>query len=112
MVARSGPIPKLVLVILLMFSAVSIGIIFYKGIALSRAYSHSRTFLDVFRKSSKFSEVNSVCAQLRASPLVGVFQAGYLEINQQVRGQSAQASAAPKTTVKSLESLSRALVRA
>src|SRR5262245_36438112 len=110
MVARSGPIPRLVLVILLIFSAVSIGIIFYKGIALSRAYSHSRTFLDVFRKSSKFSEVNSVCAQLRASPLVGVFQAGYAEVNQQVRAAGSHGSAKP--TVRSLDSLSRALARA
>src|SRR5262245_37053757 len=110
MVARSGPIPRLVLVILLIFSAVSIGIIFYKGIALSRAYSHSRTFLDVFRRSSKFSEVNSVCAQLRASPLVGVFQAGYAEVNQQVRAAGSHGSAKP--TVRSLDSLSRALARA
>jgi biopolymer transport protein TolQ len=77
---------------------------------LRQAYSQSRRFLDVFRKSSKFSEVNSVCAQLRASPLVGVFQAGYLEVNQQVRGlqQGQQPNPAPRTTVKSLESLSRA----
>jgi biopolymer transport protein TolQ len=113
LLARSGPIPKMVLLILLVFSAVSIGIIFYKGVVLRRAYTQSRTFLDVFRKSSKFSEVNSVCVQLRASPLVGVFQAGYLEINQQVRGQAQAPPASPtRTTVKSLESLSRALVRA
>src|SRR5262249_8342075 len=52
------------------------------------------------------------------SPLVGVFQAGYHEVNQQVRGAGAAgqnpgvAGAAPRPTVKSLESLSRALVRA
>jgi biopolymer transport protein TolQ len=41
---------------------------------------------------------------------VGVFQAGYQEVNQQVRsGTNAQAA---KPTVKSLESLSRALARA
>jgi biopolymer transport protein TolQ len=51
-----------------------------------------------------------VCVQLKASPLVGVFQAGYLEVNQQVRAASAAAGTRP--TVKSLESLSRALVRA
>jgi biopolymer transport protein TolQ len=114
LILSSGPVEKLVLLLLLAFSGISIGIIFYKGIVLRSAYTQSRVFLDVFRKSSKFSEVNSVCGQLRASPLVGVFQAGYLEVNQQVRGQQAQAGAnpAPRTTVKSLESLSRALVRA
>jgi biopolymer transport protein TolQ len=113
LILSSGPVEKLVLLLLLAFSGISIAIIFYKGIVLRSAYAQSRVFLDVFRKSSKFSEVNSVCGQLRASPLVGVFQAGYLEVNQQVRGQPNQAgNPAPRTTVKSLESLSRALVRA
>ena len=114
LVRRSGPVGWFVIALLLSFSAISFAIIIYKGIVLRQAYSQSRRFLDVFRKSSKFSEVNSVCAQLRASPLVGVFQAGYLEVNQQVRGlqQGQQPNPAPRTTVKSLESLSRALVRA
>jgi len=104
-----------VLVLLAAFSLVSWAIILYKGMALQRAYSQSKTFLDVFRKSTKFSEVNSVCVQLQASPLVGVFQAGYQEVNQQVRGTGKDekpAGAAARPTVRSLESLSRALVRA
>jgi len=104
-----------VLVLLAVFSLVSWAIILYKGMALQRAYSQSKTFLDVFRKSTKFSEVNSVCVQLQASPLVGVFQAGYQEVNQQVRGTGKEekpAGAAARPTVRSLESLSRALVRA
>lgn len=108
-----GPTARAVLVVLVLFSLISWAIIIYKGVALHRAYSQSQTFLQVFRKSSKFSEVNSVCLQLKASPLVGVFQAGYLEVNQQVRGGS-QGSTAPaaRPTVKSLDSLSRALARA
>jgi biopolymer transport protein TolQ len=110
-----GGVAKGVLVLLALFSLVSWAVILYKGIALQRAYAQSRTFLDVFRKSTKFSEVNSVCVQLQASPLVGVFQAGYQEVNQQVRGTGGQTQpgAAPaRPTVRSLESLSRALVRA
>jgi biopolymer transport protein TolQ len=104
-----------VLVLLAVFSLVSWAIILYKGMALQRAYSQSKTFLEVFRKSTKFSEVNSVCVQLQASPLVGVFQAGYQEVNQQVRGTGKEekpGGAAARPTVRSLESLSRALVRA
>ena len=106
-----GPVGMCVLILLAVFSLVSWGIIIYKGMALHRAHAQSQTFLQVFRKSSKFSEVNSVCMQLKASPLVGVFQAGYQEVNQQVRGGQ-NAPAAQKPTVKSLESLSRALARA
>ena len=111
LVAKSGWVARAVLVMLLVFSLVSWAIILYKGLVLHRAQVQSATFLEVFRKSNKFSEVNAVCGQLRASPLVGVFQAGYLEVNQQVRGaNSAGASARP--TVRSLESLSRSLARA
>jgi biopolymer transport protein TolQ len=109
--AHTSLVAKFVLALLVVFSLVSWAIIIYKGMSLRRAYTQSQTFLDVFRKSSKFSEVNSVCMQLKASPLVGVFQAGYLEVNQQVRGANT-GQANPKPTVKSLESLSRALVRA
>ena len=112
-VGHTGPVARGVLVLLVLFSLLSWAIIIYKGIALSRAMRESRTFLQVFRKSSKFSEVNAVCNQLKVSPLVGVFQAGYLEVNQQVRGATTPAAgAAAKPVVKSLESLTRALVRA
>jgi biopolymer transport protein TolQ len=108
LLATSGPMARFVLVLLLLFSLLSWAIILYKGQALHRAHRQSETFLEIFRRSSKFSEVNSVCGQLKSSPLVGVFQAGYLEVNQQVRG----AGGAAHPTVRSLESLSRALVRA
>jgi biopolymer transport protein TolQ len=112
-VGHTGPVARGVLVLLVLFSLLSWAIIIYKGIALARAMRESRTFLQVFRKSSKFSEVNAVCVQLKVSPLVGVFQAGYLEVNQQVRGATTPAAgAAAKPVVKSLESLTRALVRA
>jgi biopolymer transport protein TolQ len=112
-----GPVGMVVIAILILFSLMSWAIIFYKGAALRQAHTQSETFLQVFRKSSKFSEVNSVCTQLKASPLVGVFQAGYMEVNQQVRGQGGkqeakEAAPAAKPTVRSLDALSRALARA
>jgi biopolymer transport protein TolQ len=111
LIANAGWVGRFVLLVLLGLSLASWAIILYKSIVLSRAHAQSDTFLQVFRKSSKFSEVNSVCTQLRGSPLVGVFQAGYLEVNQQVRG-AAGAPAPGKPTVRSLESLSRSLIRA
>jgi biopolymer transport protein TolQ len=111
LVAHSGWVARFVLLLLLAFSLVSWAIIVYKGAALYRARAQSRTFLDVFRRSAKFSEVNAVCPQLKASPLVGVFQAGYVEVNQQVRG-GASAPASGRPTVRSLEALSRSLARA
>jgi biopolymer transport protein TolQ len=109
LIAESGWVARSVLLTLLTFSLVSWAIILYKGFVLHRARAESVTFLGVFRKSTKFSEVNSVCPQLKASPLVGVFQAGYVEVNQQVRS-GGQGEGRP--VVRSLESLSRSLARA
>ena len=111
-----GLIGQGVLVMLVLFSLGSWAIIIYKGMALRRAHAESDTFLEIFRKSTKFSEVNSLAVQLKASPLVGVFQAGYAEVNQQVRGPAqppgATATAPARPVVRSMESLARSLARA
>jgi biopolymer transport protein TolQ len=107
-----------VLVILLLFSAVSWGIILHKIWMYRRAERQTASFLAVFRKSSKFSEVQSVCPSLEHSPLVGLFQAGYAELNAQLR-QHTQPGDGPKPaavlgrpTLKSLDAVDRALLRA
>ena len=112
LLSHVGPVAMAVLVLLALFSVISWAIIVTRGIALWRARKHSDDFLQIFRKSSKFSEVNAVCPQLKASPLTGVFQAGYLEVNTQVRGPAGQPAQNARPVVKSLESLSRALARA
>ena len=61
---EGGAIAQVVLVILLIFSAISWAVIFYKFWQFARAERQTRTFLDVFRKSSKFSEVQAVCRTL------------------------------------------------
>ena len=107
---HSGPTAVAVLVLLMVFSFVSLGIIINKWATLSRAGRESRRFLDVFRKSQNFSEVNAVANQLTHSPLVGMFQAGYQEINQQVRPVQGVPSQRP--AIRSLDAVSRALARA
>src|SRR3989304_2800185 len=81
LIAHAGPVAKGVLAILLIFSAVSWGVVFYKVWQFGRVRPQASTFLDVFRTSSKFSEVAAVCRTLSHSPLVGLFQAGYAELN-------------------------------
>ena len=107
---HSGPTAIAVLVVLLLFSLVSFGIIINKWTTFARASRESKRFLDVFRKSQKFSEVNAVANQLNYSPLVGMFQAGYQEINHQVRPAGSTPTQRP--AIKSLDAVSRALARA
>jgi biopolymer transport protein TolQ len=106
-----------VLLILLIFSAVGWGITLYKMFTFRRAARQTSTFLDVFRKSSKFSEVQAVCPSLAESPLVGLFQSGYAELNAQLRQSPPADPPKPQTpagrpTLKSLDSVDRALLRA
>jgi biopolymer transport protein TolQ len=117
LVADATLVGKVVLLILLIFSAVSWAVIFYKIWVYRRAEQQSSTFLSVFRKSSKFSEVQAVCPSLSASPLVGIFQSGYAELNTQLRTEKAAEPGKPggsagRPTLKSLDAVDRALLRA
>ncbi|MGE0043010.1 MAG: protein TolQ [Vicinamibacterales bacterium] len=112
LISESSPVAKAVLVILLIFSVVSWAIILYKAWAFRRIERQSKTFIDVFRKSTKFSEVQAVCKSLAESPLVGLFQAGYAELNQQLRHPASPEGAPSRPTLRSLASIDRALLRA
>src|SRR5690606_4504573 len=114
LVLEGSLVGRIVLLILLLFSAVSWGIIVYKNLQLKRAARQSATFIDVFRKSSRFSEVQAVCSTLGGSPLVGLFQAGYAELNAQLRGaaDSRPEGGASRQPLKSLDAVDRALLRA
>ena len=118
LVASSSPVAKAVLVVLVIFSVISWAIVFYKLLALRKAEQQSASFLEVFRKSSKFSEVQAVCKSLSDSPLVGLFLAGYAELTTQLRhgapaGQPGQPPAqAPRPALRSLPAIDRSLMRA
>ena len=113
------PVNIVVLSILILLSIVSWAIILAKVLSYRKVARQSVTFLDVFRRSSKFSEVQSICPSLPASPLVGVFQAGYAELNAQFRltsgnpAPSVNPAAQPaRPILKSLTAVDRALLRA
>jgi biopolymer transport protein TolQ len=126
-IVNSSTISKVVLGILGIFSVVSWGIILHKWWTFRRTSRQTVSFLDVFRRSNKFSEVQAVCPTLKDSPLVGLFQAGYAEITTQLRHQGQMTPGAdpaaagatsnprapsPRPTLKSLAGVDRALMRA
>ena len=109
-----------ILVGLGLLSIWSWGIFLYKWWTFRGAAHQSAQFLEVFRRSNKFSEVQAVCRSLSDSPLVGLFQTGYAELTAQLR-QAAPAEvsngpnprpAAGRPTLKSLAGVDRALLRA
>ena len=120
LVYRANTIQKLVLLFLALFSICSWAIILYKLVVFRRTERQTAQFLDVFRRSNKFSEVQAVCRSLGESPLVGLFQSGYAELTAQLRqaapdgapGASHPPSPVVRPTLKSLTAVDRSLMRA
>jgi biopolymer transport protein TolQ len=115
---ETGPTAKVVLAILFFFSLVSWIIIFAKFLRLRRITSQSEKFVAFFRKSKRFSEVNTIASQLTDSPLTTLFKAGYAELDAQVKANRPDdpgvtaSGAAGKLLIKNIAGVERALERA
>jgi len=83
MVGATGPVAKVVLVLLLAFSLISWSIILSKWSLLRRARVQSGRFIRAFRKAQRLQDVSAVAEQFRPSPLVGVFENGFEEYRRQ-----------------------------
>src|SRR3954467_9019157 len=84
LILESGPVAKLVLIILLFFSLLSWAIILSKMASIRRARAQSGRFIRAFRKSQRLEDVAAVAEQFQPSPLVAVFEYGYDEYKRQV----------------------------
>ena len=110
--SQSGPMGATVLGILLFFSIGSWAILIWKLVHLKRARGQTRAFLETFRNSKRFSEVSAATGRVAASPLVGVFQAGYAEIDGQIRSLGEDAGGSGRYRIRSLAGVERSLRRA
>ncbi|MCG8458974.1 MAG: MotA/TolQ/ExbB proton channel family protein [Holophagales bacterium] len=113
---QSGPMAKVVFAVLALMSVGSWAIMISKGLQYRRAVRDGEDFLEVFRRSKRFSEVNAAAGRLGGTPLVGLFQAGYAEIDAQVKAAQ-EAARNPQENashfrVKSLDGVERSLRRA
>ena len=87
LVQTSGPLPKAVMVILLVFSLLSWSVIFSKWASFRRARAANRSFLRAFRKAPGLDAVAVASEQFRKSPLVTVFDFGYNEVARQMKSR-------------------------
>lgn len=115
--AHAGVMAWVVLGILVAFSLASWAIMIWKHSQLRKADRQSDRFLQAFRRSARFSEVSSAAGGLTASPLVGIFQAGYAEIDAQIKAarsaEGEEAGAAARSyRIRSLTAVERTLRRA
>jgi biopolymer transport protein TolQ len=105
LLANTGLVARIVLLILLAFSVLSWAIIFHKYRAFRAARRESLEFLRAFRQSKKLSEIRGFSRTLKQSPLPQVFESGYREIE----GQAVVTENPGKPRIRSLEAVQRAL---
>ena len=98
---------RTVLGILLIFSIISWAVMFAVWQRFRRSQLASRRFVAVFRKAKRLADVQAALSTLAHSSLVGLFRAGYAEIEAQIAH-----SEAGRQTVRSLDSVERSLMRA
>ncbi|PIE01675.1 MAG: hypothetical protein CSA81_10720 [Acidobacteria bacterium] len=110
LILESSLVSKIVLIALVLFSVACWVLIFQKKALLGKVKRDTTRFLDTFRKSSRFSEVKQVCGKYGFSPQVGLFLAGFSELNFQLKHNSKMENGQPK--IRNLESINRVLQRA
>jgi biopolymer transport protein TolQ len=73
MLQKTSTVSRVVLLILLVFSVWSWGIILSKALLFRRVRAESDTFWRIFKKGQNLSEIGTACEVLRVTPLVPVF---------------------------------------
>ncbi|MFN8010057.1 MAG: MotA/TolQ/ExbB proton channel family protein [Holophagaceae bacterium] len=107
-VLHAGPVAKLVLVLLLLFSVLSWVVILQKAVLLQRSRSATERFRAAFRRATDWRELKQQENFYVQSPLLGLFHAGYAEVTYQLRVPAAGGRA----QVRSMEAVERSLQRA
>ncbi len=117
---QAEPVLQFTLLVLLFFSVVSWGIIFYKYRYLRKAARETAEFLDAFWRSDSLDEAYRSVADYPTAPVAQVFRAGFSELRRLLTGESEEKSSqgSPKATTtsvmgpSSLDNVIRALRRA
>ena len=118
LLSTTGPFALVILVLLLFFSLLSWTIIFRKWLTFRAIERQSGSFLAMFHKSARLSEVSSACEHFHGTPLSGLFTAAYQELNAQLHALQAKEEASssnpghPVLKEKNVASIQRSLMRA
>jgi biopolymer transport protein TolQ len=89
------PFAITMMLILLFFSLLSWTIIVRKWLTFRHLAQQTQSFIQFFRKSARLSEVSAGCEHYRGTPLVGLFESAYQELNAQIQSVQAKGSAVP-----------------
>jgi biopolymer transport protein TolQ len=109
---QTGWVAKIVLAVLLLFSLASWSVILAKWRELAAARRASEQFLRAFRKATRLNEVAELAPRYRNSPLAAIFQAGYSELEANIRAARRTSGPDSQLKVRSVDGISRSLERA
>jgi biopolymer transport protein TolQ len=106
-VLHASPVAKAVMVLLVAFSVASWVVIVRKALLFNRSRAASETFRQAFKKATDWRDLRHQAETWAASPLLGLFVAGYGEVTYQLRVKNDG-----RPTLKSMEAVERSLQRA
>ena len=109
LIKNATPVGKFALLVLLIFSIVSWAVIIFKLVEYARAKTNSQKFIQFFRKTRNFSDINKFAGGFQNNPLAEIFRYGYKELSHQLGTEQSQLTLDSAINV---ESLNRSLVRA
>jgi len=114
LILDTGPVVGLVLLLLIIFSIASWGIILYKFLFLRKAQLQSVKFLELFWKSRRLDQIYEGSESYLRSPIAQVFRTGYIELSKSSRSNSDDENSekAAFGDMADLDSIERALRRA
>jgi biopolymer transport protein TolQ len=111
--AVTGLVVKLVLLVLLYFSVVSWAIIFFKFLQVQRANRESVRFLEFFWKTKRFDSINEQLDRFTHSPLTVLFSEGFAELKKLMeKGPQKEEPDVISTDIGGIDNIARALRRA
>ena len=109
LVTGSGPVVQGVLIILLLMSVCTWGIVITKWLQMRKAKRQTSKFSDVFWSSRNLAQITEASQKLTDSPVAKVYGAGHRELAQIVK---AQESGSHESEFGDLDNIDRALKRA
>ena len=92
-VLLAGPIVKLVLLLLIVFSVVSWAIIFLKFKLFKGIERHQAEFVQSFAEGKSLSVLFDLAEKAKRTPITEVFRTGYLELTRIQRGRGGEPAA-------------------
>jgi biopolymer transport protein TolQ len=113
LVKGSSPLVQFVLYLLILFSVLSWGIIFYKFNQVRRAKNESEKFTEIFWDSRNLASIHDASRDLKAGPVAQVFRAGYEELLRVSRSKKEGLQGEGLTTeLGGVDNVARAMKRA